>query len=158
MAAQDAKEAIRRTFTVEVPVERAFVLFTEGLTTWWPPEYTWAKDTLEMIGIEPEQGGRCFECGPHGFACDWGRVLEWIPPHRLVFSWQIGPTRVPEPNPDKASKVEVRFEADGSEATKVEFEHRGFARHGKGAAEYCEAMGSAQGWDYILGRYQQAVL
>lgn len=158
MTEQGAKGAIRRTFTVEVPVERAFALFTDGLATWWPPEYTWAKDMLEMIGIEPREGGRCFERGPRGFECDWGRVLEWEPPRRFVFSWQISPARVPEPNPDKASEIEVRFEPDDPDTTRVEFEHRDFAKHGEGAAEYRAAMDSAQGWDYILNRYTEAVL
>lgn len=158
MTEQDAKEAVQHTFTVEVPVERAFALFTDGLAAWWPPEYTWAKDTLETIGIEPEEGGRCFERGPHGFTCDWGRVLTWEPPRRLAFTWQIGPTRVPEPDPEKTSEIEVRFEPDGPEATRVAFEHRDFAKHGEGAAEYRAAMDSAQGWGYILNRYTEAVL
>jgi uncharacterized protein YndB with AHSA1/START domain len=56
--------------TVPVPPERAFSLFTEGMTSWWPPEYTWAQRTLEEIAIEPREGGHCFERGPHGFRCD----------------------------------------------------------------------------------------
>jgi uncharacterized protein YndB with AHSA1/START domain len=84
---------------VAAPVERAFATFSDGLAGWWPREYTWAQDTLETIAIEPREGGRCFERGPHGFHCDWGRVLAWDPPDRLAFTWQIGPDRVPEPNP-----------------------------------------------------------
>lgn len=158
MTEQDATEAIRRTLTIEVPIDRAFTLFTDGLATWWPPEYTWAQDTLETMSIEPEEGGRCFERGPHGFSCDWGRVLVWAPPHRLVLSWQISPTRAPEPNPAKASEIEIRFESDGPNTTRVEFEHRDFAKHGEGATEYRAAMNAPQGWDYILDRYQQAAL
>ena len=158
MAEQDTEEAVRRTLTVPVPVDRAFALFTGELATWWPPEYTWAKDKLETIRIESGEGGRCFERGPHGFECDFGRVLAWEPPHRLVFSWQISPTRVPEPNPEKASEVEVRFEPNGPHSTRVAFEHRGFAKHGEGAAEYREAMDSAQGWEYILSRYEEAAV
>ncbi|MGH8929928.1 MAG: SRPBCC family protein, partial [Egibacteraceae bacterium] len=122
-------EPVRVSVTVEAPAERAFALFTEGLGSWWPADYTWARDTLDTIGIEPRLGGRCFERGPHGFTCDWGRVLAWDPPQRLVLSWQIGPRREPEPDPGKASVVEVRFSA-GDPSVTVELEHRGFARHG----------------------------
>ena len=90
----------------------------------------------------------CFELGPHGFRCDWGRVTVWEPPHRLVFRWQIGAQREPVPDPQRASEVEVRF-ADGE----VRLEHRGFERHGPDAENYRAALASEQGWPYILGRY-----
>lgn len=156
MTKTNTKDLIEHTFTVPVTPERAFSLFTSEMATWWPREYTWANDTLESIGIEPREGGRCFERGPHGFACDWGRVTQWNPPHGLAFLWQISPARAPEPNPAKASEVALRFEADGAGAARVSFEHRGFSNHGEGAAEYRAAMDSAKGWTYILGRYQEA--
>ena len=144
--------------TVHVPgvPERAFAAFTAEFGRWWPPEYTWSQDTLEEIGIDTREGGLCFERGPHGFHCDWGRVLAWEPPSRLVLAWQIGPTRAPEPDPAKASEVEVRFEADG-DGTRVSLSHTGFERHGDGAEGYAAAMDSPQGWDYILGRFAATV-
>ena len=120
--------------------------------TWWPREYTWAGDVLEMIGMEIRKGGRCFEKGPYGFTCDWGHILIWEPPKRLIFTWQISPERVPEPNPDKASEVEVYFIEKGRN-TQVEFLHRGFARHGKNGPNYRLALDSPQGWPYILDQY-----
>jgi uncharacterized protein YndB with AHSA1/START domain len=150
------EDTLHHATTVAAPVERAFATFSDGLAGWWPREYTWAQDTLETIAIEPREGGRCFERGPHGFHCDWGRVLAWDPPDRLVFTWQIGPDRVPEPNPAKASEVEVRFVADGPSATRVELEHRGFSRHGDGGDRYRAAMGSRLGWPLILDRYAAA--
>jgi len=50
----------------------------------------------------------------------------------------------------------VRFEADDGSATLVELEHRGFERHGEGGRGYREALGSPQGWAYILGRFAGA--
>jgi uncharacterized protein YndB with AHSA1/START domain len=108
MAQGPAAEPIRQSVAVAVPVDQAFAAFAD-LARWWPREYTWAGDTLEDIGIDPRQGGFCFERGPHGFTCHWGRVLTWDPPTRLVLTWQIAPDRAPEPNPAKASEVEVRF-------------------------------------------------
>jgi uncharacterized protein YndB with AHSA1/START domain len=111
-----AEDPIRQAVTVPVPAEAAFAAFVD-LAGWWPPEYTWAADTLEAIGIEPREGGHCLERGPHGFTLHWGRVLAWEPPARLVFTWQIAPDRVPQPNPAKASEVEVRFLPVGDPAT-----------------------------------------
>jgi uncharacterized protein YndB with AHSA1/START domain len=145
-------DAVRCTITVPAPPERAFLAFVRGFGEWWPQEYTWSGGVLESIGIEPGEGGRCYERGPHGFRCDWGRVLVWLPPRRLVFSWQISPTRAPEPNPARASQVEVRF-AETEGGAKVELEHRHFDRHGEGSAKYRDAMASPQGWPHLLDRY-----
>lgn len=157
MSPEPKSDSIHLMRMVATPASDAFEIFTDGLSTWWPAEYTWAQDTLETIAIEAEVGGRCFERGPHGFECDWGRVLTWEPPRRLVFTWQISPERVPEPNPDKAGEVEVRFVEEEPAKTRVEFEHRGFARHGDHGTDYRDAMASPQGWPYILDQYVAAV-
>lgn len=127
------------------------------MSRWWPREYTWSGDGLEDIGIERGEEGRCFERGPHGLRYDWGRVIDWDPPGRLVFTWQIGPDRVPVPDPEGGSEVEVRFRAspDG-EATTVTLEHRGFHRHGEGADAYRAGMGSEEGWPFILARFRES--
>jgi uncharacterized protein YndB with AHSA1/START domain len=143
--ARPADEPIRRSVTVGLPVDQAFAAFAD-LARWWPREYTWAGDTLEDIGIGPREGGFCFERGPHGFTCHWGRVLVWDPPARLVLAWQIAPDRAPEPNPAKASKVEVRFRSAGSAGTRVDLEHRAFPHHGDAADTYRQALASPQGW------------
>ena len=79
-------DVARATVTVPRPPERAFVAFVDGLGDWWPPEYTWAQQKLDAIGIEPREGGLCSERGPHGFRLDWGRVIAWEPPSRLLFT------------------------------------------------------------------------
>jgi len=157
MTQRTGDDAVRRTLTVAAPRERAFAVFTDGLATWWPREYTWGRDVLETIAIEPCEGGRCFERGPHDFQCDWGRVVLWDPPNRLVISWQISPRREPEPNPAKASEVEIRFIAEGPTSTRVEFEHRDLARHGEEGMSYRDALDSPQGWTLILERYVGAL-
>ena len=157
MIDRKSKDTIHQTLSAPVPAEHAFEVFTNGLDSWWPHEFTWSGDVLETIAIEPREGGRCFERGPHGFEVDWGRVLVWEPPHRLVITWQISPQREPQPDPDKASKVDVRFEQEDNKRTRVIFEHRGLARHGGDSQAYREALASPQGWPYILENYMTAL-
>lgn len=150
------QDSLKQTFVVPVSADRAFRVFAHEFNSWWPKEYTWSGDSLEKIEIEPGENGRCFERGPHGFECDWGRVLAWAPPHRVAFTWQIGPDRVPQPDPEKASEIEVIFK-DEDGKTRVTFVHKYFERHGKGAGDYLKGMKSPQGWPYILERYKEKV-
>lgn len=151
------QNSVQHSITVPRAAKNAFAFFTDGLTLWWPAEYTWAQDVLESITIEPGVNGRCFERGPHGFECDWGRVLVWEPPERVTFTWQISPRREPVPDPTKASIVAVQFQAEGASRTEVTLTHRHFERHGEGSAEYQAMMNSPQGWPYILDCYATAV-
>lgn len=146
-------EPVRATVTVPTSQERAFTAFVHEFASWWPSAYTWAGEVLDTIAIEGQIGGLCYERGPHGFECDWGRVMAYSPPERLVILWQISPRREPVPNPEKASEVEVVFTAESGN-TRVELEHRGFENHGDGAAEYRAAMASGEGWPYILERFR----
>jgi uncharacterized protein YndB with AHSA1/START domain len=84
-------------------------------------------------------------------------VLVWEPPGRLVLAWQIAPDRAPEPNPARASEVEVRFVPQGPPGTRVELEHRGLSRHGADGDAYREALGSPDGWPLMLDRYAAAL-
>lgn len=149
MSSDSQLDPVRCEVEVNAPPERVFAAFTEDLGSWWPAEYTWAQTTLEDIAIESSQGGRCHETGPHGFSCDWGRVLEFEPPRRLVFTWQISPDRTPKPDPERSSEVEVTFE-QVENGTKVGLEHRAFERHGEEGEGYREALGSEHGWPYML--------
>jgi uncharacterized protein YndB with AHSA1/START domain len=141
--------------SIAVPWEPAdaFRRFAEEFGRWWPREFTWGGAALETIGLEPREGGLCSERGPHGFRCDWGRVLTWDPPRRVAFTWQISARREPVPDPQRASVVEVRFTPDETGGTRVALEHTAFERHGAGAAEYRAALASPQGWPYILARF-----
>ena len=148
-------DPIRREWTNEGTPAEAFDRFSERVAEWWPAEYTGSGEVLEAFAIEPGEGGRCYELGPHGFHCDWGRVLAWEPGARLLLAWQISPRREPEPNPAKASEIEVRFTPIGAGRTQVEFEHRGLDRHGDGGEEYRAALASDAGWPWILARFAE---
>lgn len=151
-----AKYGVTSRLRVPASAERAFAVFTARLSDWWVKEYTWCgPDALVDIGIEAGEGGMAYEIGPHGFRADWGRVLTWEPPHRLVLTWQIGPDRVPVPDPARASEVEVQFRTEQGNRTRVEVEHRNFDRHGPDAEGYRQAL--TAGWHELLSRYATAV-
>ena len=64
---------------------------------------------LREVVIDPRVGGRCYQVGVDDAQCDWGRVLVWDPPHRLVVAWHLDqPLRV-RSRRAAASEVEVGF-------------------------------------------------
>jgi hypothetical protein len=85
------------------------------------------------------RGGFAYERGPHGFTNHWGRVLTCEIPQRIVCTWPIAPDRTPEPDPDRASEVEVVFTGSADDGTEVALEHRGWERHGEARASTATA-------------------
>jgi uncharacterized protein YndB with AHSA1/START domain len=148
-------EPIRAAVDVAAEPERAFEVFTRGMDSWWPREFSWSQKVLDEIGMEPREGGFLYERGPHGFRCDWGRVTAWDPPRRVRFTWQIAADRSPQPDPAKASEVEVRF-AVSNGGTRVEVDHRAWERHGDEAREYRDGLEAAGAWPYALERFAAA--
>jgi len=140
-----------------VPPDRAFEIFVDKLGSWWPREYTWAKDNLEEIGIEPKLDGTCFERRNDGTASIWGTVLTIARPEQIVFTWQIGPDRSAIDNPAAASRVDIRFSAK-EDGTSFVLVHRDFPRHGPGWQKYRASLAGRSGWPFILDRYMHAVL
>lgn len=134
---------------VDISPGRAFAVFTGEFARWWPRDYSYSGELMEDLVLGAGPGAACSEFGPGRFRIDFGRILEWAPPERLSFSWQITPDSRPEPNPDKASRVTVSFVPLGR-ATRVRLIHDQFERHGDGADAYAEEMGSAEGWPHIM--------
>ena len=147
--------ALHGTITVDVPVDRAFRVFTESFDSWWPRQYHIGKAEMAEAILEPRAGGRWYERGADGSQCDWGRVLAWEPPHRLVVTWQINGQWQYDPDPEHASEVELRFMADGPERTRVELEHRLLERlvH---AEALTQAFTGDGGWSSVLRRFAEA--
>jgi len=143
--------------TVDAPVERAFEIFVDRLGSWWPREYTWAKDNLAEIAIEPKYEGKCYERSKDGTESLWGTVLTVARPEHIVFAWQINADRSAEPNVALASRVDIRFSPAGDGRTSIVLVHRDFPRHGPGWQKYRSNMASKSGWPRILADYKKAV-
>jgi uncharacterized protein YndB with AHSA1/START domain len=150
---QTTVPTVKRTLIVEAAQERAFQVFTARFDSWWPrSHHTGDGDLLEAI-IEPAAGGRWFARTTVGEE-DWGRVLVWEPPHRVVLDWQLNA----DFNYDSGfhTEVEARFVAESPERTRLEFEHRNIDRYGDRAAEMAAALGSDGGWAGLLNAYATA--
>lgn len=150
--------SVRQAVTVAVPQAHAFEVFTRDFATWWPPTHHTAQKPMQAAVIEPRQGGRWFERSEDGSEHDWGRVLTWDPPRRLVLAWQLTGEWTYDPDPARASEVEVRFIAQGPASTRVELEHRHLERHGKTAEALHKGVSSPDGWPVMLARFAQAAL
>lgn len=149
----ETETVFRCAITVEVPIEEAFEVFTAGFDTWWPrPHHIGSAELAEAV-LEPRMGGRWFERGVDGSECEWGRVLTWDPPHHVAVSWQIDADFRFEPDPDRASRVDVRFTAQDEETTRVELAHSGLERHGAEWRRLYASISSPGGWHTILAGY-----
>jgi DNA-binding transcriptional ArsR family regulator/uncharacterized protein YndB with AHSA1/START domain len=147
--------ALHGAITVEVPIERAFRVFTASFDTWWPREYHIGQAEMAEAVLEPREGGRWYERGVDGSECEWGRVLVWEAPHRLVVTWQINGEWQYDPDPEHASEVELTFTEDGPGRTRVELEHRLLERLVAGQA-LRDGIGQGGGWSSILERFARA--
>jgi uncharacterized protein YndB with AHSA1/START domain len=126
-------------------------VFTAGFARWWPRSHTINKVPQKEAVIEPRAGGRWYERGEDGSECEWGKVLVWEPPTRVVLGWQLDPDFKFDPN--VVTEVEVRFIAEGEGATRVELEHRHLERFGERGEVLREKVGSPNGWGKLLEEF-----
>jgi uncharacterized protein YndB with AHSA1/START domain len=157
MTTHDLNTTVQASVVVNAPADRAFKLFTEQFDRIKPREHNMLGVDIAESMFEPRVGGRVFDRGTDGSECQWGRVLAYEPPARIVFTWDISPAWQIETDPDKASEVEVRFVADGPDRTRVELEHRHLDRHGEGWEGTREGVAADQGWPLYLQRFAAAV-
>lgn len=134
------------TAEIVVPVDpaTAFGLYVRRPGRTHPAAGQWG-DRVEIV-YEPFDGGRWFERGADGSETDWGQVVHWDPPRRLVLAWMVGDTGEAwayDPDPNHASRAEIAFEPIWA-GTRVRVIHTGFERHGGGAASI--RRGVETGW------------
>lgn len=127
-----------RTIDVNAPVEKAFLVFTEGMGTWWPfQSHSIFVDRAETAIFEPRVGGRVIERSKDGEEASWGEVLVYEPPDRLVLAWK------PNSTPAPPTRVEVRFTATAT-GTHVELIHTGWEVLGDEAEQARRSY--SEGW------------
>ncbi|OBH47051.1 ATPase [Mycobacterium intracellulare] len=138
---------------VNAPIERAFTVFTQQFGAFKPREHNLLAVPIAETVFEPRVGGHIYDRGVDGSVCRWARILVYEPPHRVVFSWDIGPTWQLEADPAKTSEVDVRFTAQADRRTRVDLEHRHLDRHGPGWPSVADGVDGDAGWPLYLGRY-----
>ena len=132
---------------VKAAPERAFDLFTGRMADWWPKGI--GKAPHAAIVMEPAAGGRWFERDADGNETDWGRVLAWEPPARVLLAWQISSRWTYEP--ELETEVELSFVAAEGGGTLVTLEHRRLEAFGADAARHAERLRG--GWPTHLDQY-----
>jgi uncharacterized protein YndB with AHSA1/START domain len=143
-------EPIRKEIVVEAPQERAFRVFTQNIEAWWPSDHHIGKADLKHAVMEPRVGGRWYEIGVDDSECDWGSVLVWEPPRRIVLAWSI--TASWQYDPAFVTEVEVTFTAEGPKRTHVKLEHRHLERYGDALPQVRPML--EPGWGKQLERFK----
>lgn len=126
-------EPVRHSIEVACPPDRAFALFTRRMGGWWPHTQTPAANPAVDVMVEPEVGGRWYEVDAQGTETQWGKVVAFDPPERLILGWQLGKNFKYEP--DLLTEVEISFMPTASGGTRVVLEHRDLERFGDYAEE-----------------------
>lgn len=146
--------SVRKVVTVEAPQAIAWRVFTEGMSTWWPlAQYKIGRAKAVAAVVEPFAGGRWYERGEDGSTCDWGRVLAWEPPARLLLTWDIGADW--KHDPDLGTELEIRFIVEGQGRTRVELEHRRLDRYGARRDEMRAIFDKGGDWGRLLAQFAE---
>jgi DNA-binding transcriptional ArsR family regulator len=120
---------VAKTVRVNAPLAIAFDAFVAQ--QWWPVDtHHLAEPHGAEVVLEPFPGGRWYERAADGTQTDWGTVLAWQPPYRLLLTWQVSPRWAYEEDPAGASEIEVTFTPEGPHVTRVDFTHRHLERYG----------------------------
>lgn len=145
---------IRKTILVEAAQAIAWRVFTEQMGSWWPLAYykIGSARAVDAV-IEPRVGGRWFERGEDASTCQWGSVLAWEPPSRLLLSWDVGADW--KYDPALNTEIEVRFIPESPQRTRVELEHRRLDRYGARRDEMRRIYDSEGDWGKLLQAFAQ---
>jgi uncharacterized protein YndB with AHSA1/START domain len=141
---------VRKTVTVKQPPDRAFALFTSRIGEWWPSGQATADTPGRPAGtvvLEPRPQGRIYRRHDDASIEFLGEVQVWEPPQRLLLLW------APVTGAPAATEIEIRFTPEG-DMTRVDLEHRGWARLGEHAHHTRTEYDS--GWDDVLRQYAAA--
>jgi len=142
---------VRKNIFVKATPQRAFDVFTKEMGAWWPlASHHVGKVDAKGIVIEPRVGGNVMEVGVDESTCTWGHVLEWAPPRRFAFSWEIDAAFEIDTSID--ARVEVTFTAQ-NDGTHVELVHRGLRAYGEKASEMVAIFDSPGGWTRLLAAF-----
>ena len=145
--------SVRSEVVVDAPADRAFRIFTEKMATWWPQSHHIAPTPMKNVILEQRPKGRWAEVDADGKETQWGHVLVFDPPKRLVLAWQLNAEWAFDPN--LVTEVEVNFTPAGNGRTRVALEHRNLERFGALEEQVKKSVGSDGGWPLLLRAFAE---
>lgn len=151
-----SRPPVRQSTIVRSDVDHTFEAFVRLIGAWWPVEpLSIGGARVRDVTVEQRLGGRVYETWDDGTTVDWGEVVTWEPPGRLVMSW----LNTPAP-----TEVELAFTALGPGLTRVALEHRGWEHlTAEQLGEDCAEPGGyltgsySRGWQLVLERFAGSV-
>src|SRR6266478_7514129 len=144
---------VRKQVTVTASQQRAFALFTNEMSRWWPATHSILKSPLKQYVVEPHVGGRWYAVAEDGSTGQTGYVIDWHPLRLVVLAWQLSAEW--QFDPALVTEVEVRFIAESANTTRVELEHRHLQRMGAGAAQVRSMVDAPGGWTAVLESFKK---
>jgi uncharacterized protein YndB with AHSA1/START domain len=148
---------VTKSIVVDVRSAPAFELFLDQ-ERWWPvATHHIAEPAGESAVLEPFVGGRWYERSGDGTVKDWGRVLAFDPPRRILLTWLVGSDWNSEPDPARASEIEVSFLGESPGQTRVVFEHRHLERYGDEAERMRAILDRPPATEAVLQAFRSAV-
>ncbi len=139
---------VRKSLVVKADAQTCFAAFTAGIGRWWPRSKSIGSSAQEDVILEPRVGGRWYERGADGSECEWGKVLAWHPPARVILAWQVDTNW--KFDATLITEVEITFTSVDAHQTRVDIEHRCLERLGEKAAQARNAYDSDNGWQGLL--------
>lgn len=136
---------VHRSVSVSWAPADAFARFTRDFGTWWPRQMLSIGGKLvKSVHFDCRVGGQIVEELVDGRRFQWGKVLVWDPPRRVLFTWH------PSKDEATAQDVEVRFTPEGT-GTLVELISTGWERLGeKGRSA---RKGYDMGWGTVIDHW-----
>ena len=143
MSVQTTYEPITKTLTVARGIEETFQFYTDRIDDWWPKKkHSIGGEKVASVDIDPRVGVRIYETQNDGTEVQWGKVVVWDVPNRLIHSWHLSRGE------DKATEVEIIFTALGENETRVDLIHRNWENLGDEAGKLHEQYSG--GWDHVF--------
>jgi DNA-binding transcriptional ArsR family regulator/uncharacterized protein YndB with AHSA1/START domain len=148
---------VTKSILVDVESARAFEFFLDQ-QRWWPlASHHMAESPAEAVVLEPFIGGRWYERAGDGSETEWGRVLAFEPPHRILLSWWMSADWRHAPESDMVSEIEVTFLVESPNRTRVVFEHRHLERYGDDAQRMYAGLDKPNAAEAVLRAFRAGV-
>jgi uncharacterized protein YndB with AHSA1/START domain len=148
-------EPITREVVVDCDPQRAFDLFTDDMTSWWPAEHHIGTTPIAEVVVEPHAGGRWYTRHQDGTETNTGFVVRYDRPHRLSVTWQIGADWAY--HPDLVTTIDVRFTEEEPGRTRVALEHRDLQNFGEHAEQMKNVFEAPDAWTGTLANFAAVV-